>query len=68
MCRPLFQLQAVASDEMDNKLLQLFTYEQSRKPGKFVDLVYHENARVLLPDENIYRIECVSFYLFLFST
>ncbi|XP_057419362.1 paired amphipathic helix protein Sin3-like 4 isoform X2 [Lotus japonicus] len=52
------QLQAVASDEMDNKLLQLFTYEQSRKPGKFVDLVYHENARVLLPDENIYRIEC----------
>ncbi|CAL5196996.1 unnamed protein product [Lathyrus oleraceus] len=56
------QLQAVASatDEMDNKLLQLYAYEQSRKPGSFVDIVYHENARVLLHDENIYRIECSS--------
>ncbi|XP_058774230.1 uncharacterized protein LOC131648494 [Vicia villosa] len=43
---------------MDNKLLQLYAYEQSRKPGSFVDIVYHENARVLLHDENIYRIEC----------
>ncbi|XP_027359740.1 paired amphipathic helix protein Sin3-like 4 isoform X4 [Abrus precatorius] len=51
------QLQAVASDEIDNKLLQLYAYEKSRKPGKFVDVVYHENARVLLHDENIYRIE-----------
>ncbi|XP_052725221.1 paired amphipathic helix protein Sin3-like 4 isoform X2 [Vigna angularis] len=51
------QLQAVAADEMDNKLLQLLAYEKSRKPGKFVDIVYHENARVLLHDENIYRIE-----------
>ncbi|KAG4403131.1 hypothetical protein GLYMA_01G038250v4 [Glycine max] len=51
------QLQAVAADEMDNKLLQLYAYEKSRKPGKFVDIVYHENARVLLHDENIYRIE-----------
>ncbi|KEH19930.1 paired amphipathic helix protein Sin3-like 3 isoform X2 [Medicago truncatula] len=54
------QLQAVASgtDEMDNKLLQLYAYEQSRKSGSFFDVVYHENARVLLHDENIYRIEC----------
>ncbi|KAK7307170.1 hypothetical protein VNO77_39994 [Canavalia gladiata] len=51
------QLQAVATDEMDNKLLQLYAYEKSRKPGRFVDIVYHENARVLLHDENIYRIE-----------
>ncbi|XP_014501051.1 paired amphipathic helix protein Sin3-like 4 isoform X2 [Vigna radiata var. radiata] len=51
------QLQAVAADEMDSKLLQLHAYEKSRKPGKFVDIVYHENARVLLHDENIYRIE-----------
>jgi len=64
----VFQLQVVATEEMDNKLLQLYTYENSRKPGRFVDLVYHENARVLLHDENIYRIECVSFYLFHFST
>lgn len=53
-------LQAVATDEMDNKLLQLYAYEKSRKPGRFVDVVYHENARVLLHDENIYRIECSS--------
>ncbi|XP_058777151.1 paired amphipathic helix protein Sin3-like 4 [Vicia villosa] len=51
------QLQAVANDEMDNKLLQLNTYEKSRKLGKFFDVVYHENARFLLHDENIYRIE-----------
>jgi len=48
---------------MDNKLLQLNAYEKSRKLGKFVDIVYHENARVLLHDENIYRIEYVSFLL-----
>ncbi|KAJ8773731.1 hypothetical protein K2173_006381 [Erythroxylum novogranatense] len=54
------QLQTVAADEMDNKLLQLYAYENSRKPGRFIDIVYHENARVLLHDENIYRIECSS--------
>ncbi|XP_022727045.1 paired amphipathic helix protein Sin3-like 4 isoform X2 [Durio zibethinus] len=54
------QLQAVASDEMDNRLLQLYAYEKSRKSRSFVDVVYHENARVLLHDENIYRIECSS--------
>ncbi|XP_021604424.1 paired amphipathic helix protein Sin3-like 4 isoform X3 [Manihot esculenta] len=54
------QLQTVATDEMDNKLLQLYAYEKSRKPGRFFDVVYHENARVLLHDENIYRIECSS--------
>ncbi|KAJ7943566.1 Paired amphipathic helix protein Sin3-like [Quillaja saponaria] len=54
------QLQTIASDEMDNKLIQLHTYEKSRKPGRFVDIVYHENARVILHDENIYRIECSS--------
>ncbi|KAA8533070.1 hypothetical protein F0562_033397 [Nyssa sinensis] len=54
------QLQTISADEMDNKLLQLYAYEKSRKPGRFVDVVYHENARVLLHDENIYRIECSS--------
>ncbi|XAR48027.1 hypothetical protein NMG60_11030718 [Bertholletia excelsa] len=54
------QLQTVATDDMDNKLLQLYTYEKSRKPGRFLDVVYRENARVLLHDENIYRIECSS--------
>ncbi|GMH04285.1 hypothetical protein Nepgr_006124 [Nepenthes gracilis] len=54
------QLQTVATDDMDNKLLQLYEYEKSRKPGKFNDSVYNENARVLLHEENIYRFECSS--------
>uniref|UniRef100_A0A2P2MR99 Uncharacterized protein MANES_01G194400 n=1 Tax=Rhizophora mucronata TaxID=61149 RepID=A0A2P2MR99_RHIMU len=45
---------------MGGKLLQLYAYERSRKPGRFFDMVYHENARVLLHEENIYRIECQS--------
>ena len=44
---------------MDNKLHQLYLYEKSRKPEKYLDAVYYDNARVLLPDEDIYRIECV---------
>ncbi|MCL7022371.1 hypothetical protein MKW94_028700 [Papaver nudicaule] len=51
------QLQAIVSDEMDNKLLQLYAYEKSRQPDRFIDIVYHENTRVLLHDENIYRFE-----------
>ncbi|XP_010532951.1 PREDICTED: paired amphipathic helix protein Sin3-like 3 isoform X2 [Tarenaya hassleriana] len=53
-------LQVVATDEMDHKLLQLHAYEKSRNLEKFPDVVYYDNARVLLPDENIYRIECKS--------
>ncbi|XP_022150309.1 paired amphipathic helix protein Sin3-like 4 isoform X2 [Momordica charantia] len=52
------QLQTVATDEMDTRILQLYAYENSRKLGKYVDTVYHENARVLLHDDSIYRIEC----------
>ncbi|KAF8031803.1 hypothetical protein BT93_D0882 [Corymbia citriodora subsp. variegata] len=51
------QLQLVASDDMDNKLLQLYDYEKSRKSARFVDPVYYENARIFLHDENIYRME-----------
>ncbi|KAJ0260964.1 Paired amphipathic helix protein Sin3-like 2 [Hirschfeldia incana] len=54
------QLQAVVADDMDNKLLQLYEYEKSRKPGRVVDSVYYENARILLHEENIYRLECSS--------
>lgn len=46
---------------METRLLQLYAYENSRKRGKDVDTVYHENARVLLHDDSIYRIECVRF-------
>ncbi|XP_052875083.1 paired amphipathic helix protein Sin3-like 2 isoform X2 [Gossypium arboreum] len=54
------QLQVVAADEMDNKLLQLYEYEKSRKHWKTMDSVYYENARVLLHEENIYRLKCSS--------
>ncbi|XP_040368281.1 paired amphipathic helix protein Sin3-like 2 isoform X4 [Rosa chinensis] len=53
------QLQTVATDEMDNKLLQLYEYEKSRKKGKLIDSVYFENTRVLV-HENIYRLEFFS--------
>ncbi|KAK1280748.1 Paired amphipathic helix protein Sin3-like 4 [Acorus gramineus] len=52
------QLQSIVSDETDNKLLQLYSYEKSRRRERFFDLIYHENARVLLHEENIYRFEC----------
>ncbi|KAL8150199.1 hypothetical protein V2J09_020007 [Rumex salicifolius] len=52
------QLQTVATDETDSKLLQLYEYENCRKPGRFSDIVYCENARVLVHDDNIYRIQC----------
>ncbi|GFP95198.1 paired amphipathic helix protein sin3-like 2 [Phtheirospermum japonicum] len=54
------QLQTVSSDELDCKLLQLYEYEKSRKPEKFLDSVYYENVNVLLHEENIYRLECTS--------
>ncbi|CAH8387248.1 unnamed protein product [Eruca vesicaria subsp. sativa] len=50
-------LHAVAADETDTKLLQLHTYEKYRKPGRFFDIVYHENARALLHEQNIYRFK-----------
>ncbi|CAM8903474.1 unnamed protein product [Rhodiola kirilowii] len=51
------QLQSVASDDSDIKLLQLYDYEKSRKCENHFDSVYHENARILLPEDNIYRFE-----------
>ncbi|KAL7100797.1 hypothetical protein ACP275_08G017500 [Erythranthe tilingii] len=54
------QLQTVSSEEVDCKLVQLYEYEKSRKPEKFIDSVYYENVHVLLHDENIYRLECTS--------
>ncbi|XP_073130056.1 paired amphipathic helix protein Sin3-like 4 isoform X2 [Henckelia pumila] len=50
--------QTIVTEEMDNKLLQLCAYERLRNPDKFSDVVYHWNARVLLPYDNLYRIEC----------
>lgn len=59
------QLQTIATDELEGKLLQLYTYEISRKSSTFSDVVYHENVRALLHDETIYRIACVSLCFFL---
>lgn len=53
------QLQTVSSEEVDCKLIQLYEYENSRKPEKYVDSVYSENVHVLLHDENIFRFQCV---------
>ncbi|XP_047939077.1 paired amphipathic helix protein Sin3-like 2 isoform X3 [Salvia hispanica] len=54
------QLQTVSSDEVDCKLIQLYEYEDSRKPEKYVDSVYYENVHVLLHEENIYRFQCTT--------
>ncbi|XP_009765634.1 paired amphipathic helix protein Sin3-like 3 isoform X1 [Nicotiana sylvestris] len=54
------QLQTIATDELESKLLQLYAYETSRKSSTFSDVVYHENVRVLLHEESIYRIACSS--------
>ncbi|KAK1440829.1 hypothetical protein QVD17_06661 [Tagetes erecta] len=54
------QLQNAVDDEVDNKLLQLYEYERLRKPEKFIDSVYYENAHNLLHEENIYRFQFLS--------
>ncbi|PSS30420.1 Paired amphipathic helix protein Sin3-like [Actinidia chinensis var. chinensis] len=54
------QLQSVSSDETDNKLLQLYEYENSRMRENYVDSVYYDNVHVVLHEENIYRFECSS--------
>ncbi|KAK4477405.1 hypothetical protein RD792_016626, partial [Penstemon davidsonii] len=46
------QLQIVSTEEVDCKLLQLYEYEKSRSPEKFVDSVYYDNVHVLLHEEN----------------
>ncbi|KAL3833187.1 hypothetical protein ACJIZ3_007923 [Penstemon smallii] len=54
------QLQTVSTEDVDCKLLQLYEYEISRNPEKYIDSVYYENVHVLLQDENIYRLERTS--------
>lgn len=54
------QLQTIATDELESKLLQLYAYEISRNSSTFSDVVYHENVRAILHDETIYRIACSS--------
>ncbi|XP_072963971.1 paired amphipathic helix protein Sin3-like 4 isoform X3 [Typha angustifolia] len=56
--RVIQQLQEIASNDKDNKLLQLHVYENSRGPGVFSDLFYYENARTLVHDESMFRFQC----------
>ncbi|CAH2047640.1 unnamed protein product, partial [Thlaspi arvense] len=49
-------LHAVAADETDTKLLHLYSYGNYRKPGRFFDIVFNENARALPHDLNTYQI------------
>ncbi|XP_057774746.1 paired amphipathic helix protein Sin3-like 3 isoform X2 [Salvia miltiorrhiza] len=51
------QLQFIATEEIENKFLQLYSYEKSRSPESFSDAVYYKNARFLLMDDNLYRME-----------
>ncbi|XP_073054342.1 paired amphipathic helix protein Sin3-like 3 isoform X2 [Primulina eburnea] len=54
------QLQTIATEEMENKLLHLCAYERSRDNEKISDAIYHENACFLIPEDNLYRIECLA--------
>ncbi|XP_042052958.1 paired amphipathic helix protein Sin3-like 5 isoform X1 [Salvia splendens] len=51
------QLQFIATEETENKLLHLYFYEKSRSPESFSDAVYYRNAQFLFPDDNLYRME-----------
>lgn len=55
-----FQLEVIASDEMSKKLLQLYYYEKSHMHGRIIDRVYYENARAVVHDDTIYRLQSVS--------
>ncbi|GJT64870.1 paired amphipathic helix protein Sin3-like protein 4 isoform X2 [Tanacetum coccineum] len=52
--KSLLMLLAIATDEVENKLIKLYVYEHMRKPGRFVDDLYNANARVIVNDETIY--------------
>ncbi|XP_051122628.1 paired amphipathic helix protein Sin3-like 5 [Andrographis paniculata] len=52
------QLNKIADGDMENKLVQLYAYENSRNPKTSSDAVYYKNARLHLPEDDLYRIEC----------
>ncbi|KAL7610919.1 hypothetical protein Lser_V15G11480 [Lactuca serriola] len=53
-------LLAIATDEVNNKLLDLYAYENLRKGERFVDELYNANASVIVNDSKIFRFECSS--------
>lgn len=61
VCCNCVQLETIAMNDLDDKLIQLYAYEKLRR-GISSDKLYHDNARALLRDEYLYRIECVSLY------
>lgn len=56
----LYQLLAIANNEVDNKLLDLFVHEKSREPGSFVEEVYIEKASMIVNGNKKFRFEHVS--------
>ncbi|XP_024995556.1 paired amphipathic helix protein Sin3-like 3 isoform X2 [Cynara cardunculus var. scolymus] len=53
-------LLTIAMDEVDNKLLDLYAYENLRKGESFIDELYNANASVIVNDSKIFRFECSS--------
>ncbi|EPS70392.1 hypothetical protein M569_04368, partial [Genlisea aurea] len=51
------QMQIIATEDGEFRVLHLHSYERLRNPEAFSDAVYHENARFLIPDDNLYRFE-----------
>ncbi|XP_052622745.1 paired amphipathic helix protein Sin3-like 6 [Lactuca sativa] len=51
------QLLAIANNEVDNKLLDLFVHEKSREPGSFVEEVYIEKASMIVNGNKKFRFE-----------
>ncbi|KAI3516348.1 hypothetical protein L1887_15262 [Cichorium endivia] len=49
------QLLAISMDEVDNKLLDLFSHE--KESGKFVEEVYTKNASMIVNDYKMFRFE-----------
>lgn len=53
-------LLAITMDEVNNKLIDLYAYENLRKGEIFIDEFYNANASVIVNDSKIFRFECSS--------
>nr|GFB08337.1 paired amphipathic helix protein Sin3-like 3 isoform X1 [Tanacetum cinerariifolium] len=53
-------LYAITMDDINNKLLGLYAYENLRSGERFADEAYSANASVIVNESKISRFECVS--------
>ncbi|GJZ69507.1 paired amphipathic helix protein Sin3-like protein 3, partial [Tanacetum coccineum] len=53
-------LLAITMDDVNNKLLGLYAYENLRSGERFVDELYSANASVIVNESKIFRFECAS--------